>query len=77
MDMIKDPNFTAFFQSGNRFEDKEKAAHASQIRRYLTQFVIKGKIKNILRGELWKVCSGASCYLADEKNINYYLKLSN
>ena len=75
--MIKDPTLTALFQSGNRFEDKNLTLHASQIRHYMTQFVIKGKIKNILRGELWKVCSGASCYLADEKNINYYLKLSN
>ena len=44
----------------------------------MTQFVIRGKVNNmILRSNLWKACSAANCYLQEEKNINYYLKLSS
>lgn len=44
MDMLKDPALTACFQTGNKFEDRQKTHMARNIRNYLTQFVMKNKI---------------------------------
>jgi hypothetical protein len=77
IEVLNDPDNEIYLQSGNKYDDLSKSSRARKLRAYLTQFVIRGKINTMMRCYLWKACSAANCYLIEEKNINYYLKLSS